>query len=823
MNRHLNAVPAAAPSRAVLYVRVSTKDQLQGDGDPDGYSIPAQRLACERRAEALGVDVAETFIERGESARSADRPELQRMLAYLAEEPVRYVIVHKVDRLARNRLDDVTITAAIQASGAQLVSVTENIDETPSGTLMHGIMSSIAEFYSRNLANEVIKGTQQKVSAGGTPHVAPIGYLNIRRVVDGRESRTVELDPERAELIKWAFQAYASGDYSLSRLAAELAERGLTQRPTPQRASRPLEANKLHQVLRNRYYIGLVTWRGVEHPGKHPIFVDAETFEQVQRVLSAHRVSGERSYRNKHYLVGTVFCDRCKSRLLFGSNTGRRGDSYEYFFCAGRHSGKTGCDLPYLPLEQLEDAVNRQWQRETFSAELTQQLRTNLVGDLARFSASQDDERGRLEERIAVVRRERYKWADKAMEGAVPADIAREKQHQLADQLLTAESALERLSRSNRDQTALLESLLALIDTCGPAYMRSDTKGRRDYNLAWFAGLDIDVDNDQRAVVVSVRRTDILTALQLSMSEDLTGLVDQEQERRRSGGPNGAELVGGSNVELLVELRGFEPLTPSLRTRCATSCATAPRTVRQHSGPQHRRPPGQGRASVADGPALEDVVELVVELQRRRVVRGRRLVCRAIGLGDLVVDVGGAVRRTDALIARERRPGGLAQIARGLRLADVGGQRHRARRPPVVDQFLLDLGSSVAVESLTTRHPGSDDALRRVEATRARRRAASGVVPAGGGLASRPRLPAQVDDEAEQHEDCGSDGVAREQPDPGAHAHSRRGDDQREEGAAAAGGEAGLGARKRRCGALALGRRRPPGARGCGLRSIEQV
>ena len=97
-------------------------------------------------------------------------------LAALTEPPTPAVIVHKVDRLARNRYDDAVISAQLQAAGARLVSVTENIDQTPSGLLLHGIMSSIAEFYSRNLANEVIKGTQQKVSAGGTPHIAPIGY-----------------------------------------------------------------------------------------------------------------------------------------------------------------------------------------------------------------------------------------------------------------------------------------------------------------------------------------------------------------------------------------------------------------------------------------------------------------------------------------------------------------------------------------------------------------------------------------------------------------------------------------------------------------------
>jgi DNA invertase Pin-like site-specific DNA recombinase len=140
-------------------------EQAARGGEAEGFSIQAQREACRRKAEQLTAHVVAEFIDAGESARSADRPELQRMLTYLAEHPVRWVIVHKVDRLARNRADDVAINLAIRQAGATLVSVTENIDETPSGVLLHGIMSSIAEFYSRNLANEVVKGTQQKVRA----------------------------------------------------------------------------------------------------------------------------------------------------------------------------------------------------------------------------------------------------------------------------------------------------------------------------------------------------------------------------------------------------------------------------------------------------------------------------------------------------------------------------------------------------------------------------------------------------------------------------------------------------------------------------------
>ena len=140
------------PKFAISYLRVSTPGQAErGGGADEGFSIPAQREANKRKAYSLGAMIGKEFVDRGASARSADRPELQKMLAYIKEnrERVDYVIVHKVDRLARNRGDDVDITRALVEANVQLVSASESIDNTPSGMLLHGIMSSIAEFYER--------------------------------------------------------------------------------------------------------------------------------------------------------------------------------------------------------------------------------------------------------------------------------------------------------------------------------------------------------------------------------------------------------------------------------------------------------------------------------------------------------------------------------------------------------------------------------------------------------------------------------------------------------------------------------------------------
>ncbi len=149
----------------VSYLRVSSARQAETDYDEEGFSIPAQRGGCKRKAEAMSVPLAPDgeYVDRGESAKSADRPALQAMLERVEADPrIGYVFVHKIDRLARNRADDIAIVARIRAAGAQIVSVSENVDETPSGSLLHGIMASIAEFYSRNLATEILKGSTQK-------------------------------------------------------------------------------------------------------------------------------------------------------------------------------------------------------------------------------------------------------------------------------------------------------------------------------------------------------------------------------------------------------------------------------------------------------------------------------------------------------------------------------------------------------------------------------------------------------------------------------------------------------------------------------------
>jgi site-specific DNA recombinase len=341
--------------RCVIYLRVSTREQAEKGEAEEGFSIPAQREACTRHIRDAGWDLVDEYADRGESARSADRPALKEMLARVAEErDVDAVVVHKIDRLARNMEDHVAIRALLRRKGVALVSVSENVEETASGRLVEGIHALMAEFYSANLASEIRKGLTQKAKMGGFPHGAPLGYLNLREVIAGRQVARIVVDPERAPLITAAFESYATGECTLQRLAGELAHQGLTNRARRDRMPQAITWQGLAKILANPVYVGIVEWNGAQHPGTHAPLVDKETFRRVQELLAARAARGTRERKHPHYLKGLLHCGVCGRRLSIQHSKGR----YTYLFCLGQKNDPAGtCRERYVAAEDLEAQV----------------------------------------------------------------------------------------------------------------------------------------------------------------------------------------------------------------------------------------------------------------------------------------------------------------------------------------------------------------------------------------------------------------------------------------------------------------------------------
>lgn len=190
-------------SRAVLYLRVSTPSQVHTDYDPEGISRPAQRAAGYRKAEQLGVVIVDEYVEPGKSATEmTKRVAFQQMLARIRErKDVGYIIVYKLNRMARNRLDDAIVMADLRKRGVTLISTTESIDDTPVGQLMHGILAAFNEYQSRESGADIAYKMGQKARTGGTIGRAPLGYLNVFDRSEGRESAPLLWTPNA---LRWS-------------------------------------------------------------------------------------------------------------------------------------------------------------------------------------------------------------------------------------------------------------------------------------------------------------------------------------------------------------------------------------------------------------------------------------------------------------------------------------------------------------------------------------------------------------------------------------------------------------------------------------------
>jgi DNA invertase Pin-like site-specific DNA recombinase len=480
---------------AFSYLRVSTKEQARVGGGAEGYSIPAQRDACQKKATQLEAIVEREYVDAGESARSAHREQLQQMLQDIKTVKPDYVIVHKIDRLARNREDDIAINLMLRKHGVKLISCTENIDETPQGKLLYGLLAEIAQFYSGNLAQEVMKGLLRKAEEGGTPFRAPLGYINRRETTFGVERSWVELDPDRADIIRWCFEQYATGEWSALDLTLAAQAKGLTSRPTAKRPAAPVGDTTMYHILANPYYIGVVRYQGIHYEGKHPPLVEPDVWLAVQDVLAAHNHTGEKDRVHNHYLRSTIYCSSCGGRLVFSQNTGR-GGTYQYFMCVKRKTKRNNCTRPAVRVERIEDGIANHYGAFQVQPDHAEQIRATVHQELNAQQQDADRNIKRAQKRKQQAQDERQKLLQAHYAGAVPQDLLATEMNRLTRELAEANTEITVAKTATRDIDTTLTAALQAASRCQAAYLIAPNHIRRQINQGFFKKLFIGEDGE---------------------------------------------------------------------------------------------------------------------------------------------------------------------------------------------------------------------------------------------------------------------------------------------------------------------------------------
>lgn len=563
---------AGRRKRAAIYLRVSSQKQVETDLDPEGLSLPSQRKRCEAEAGKLGAEVVREYVEPGISGGSVlKRKAFKQLLADIEQHrDIDVVIIWNVARWARDEIDQWSAFGILQRHGVEVASASEPIDSSPTGMLVFGIMGAIAAHERRRLAIEVTRGLTQKAEVGGTPGLAPLGYRNVSKELDGRQIRDVELDAERAPLIRDVFQLYATGDYSLAELATILEVQGLRTRATKRTPEQAIGINRLAEILRNAYYMGLVRWNGKTYKGRHEPLVDEATFQQVQDLLDAKRQSGERSWRHHHYLRGSLFCAECGGRLMFVQAKGN-GGTYEYFVCKGRSDGS--CSQSHHRAEAVEAAIERHYgdsDAVRLSDEDRNRIRQAVRAHVGEKADTLDEQIDEAKAELARLAGEERKLLQAHYADQVSPELFAEEQARIRRERAGAEQRMGELSVDHGRILDALDAALSLTEDMQQAYVNAGPQERRLLNQAFFKRLEIDAEE-----VVGWELAEPFASLRgqsqpsPDLGSELAGLEQAwDSSPARKARNSGSILrADGSDFGNLVRLNGVEPsrMFPSTR------------------------------------------------------------------------------------------------------------------------------------------------------------------------------------------------------------------------------------------------------------------
>lgn len=563
-----------ATATAVIYLRVSSAGQVNTAHDPEGYSIPAQRAAALRHAGSLGAQVVAEFVELGKTGTSTRRDALQQLLTELPKLRPTYVIIYDLSRLARDDFDALWLLSEIEKHGAKLESTLERIDGSPSGRLLYTIMAGVNAHRSRMDGEKVKSGLDRKFLAGGHMGPAPIGYLNAKEIVGDREVAVVVPDPDRKELVVMAFELFATGDYSITQLADILEDSGLKYRATAKKPSKPMNRSMVHRMLRDDFYIGIVTLKGAKRNGIHEAIIERELFEQVQSMLTAHRASGDRSHKHSHFLKGSLYC-ACGCRLGYGRHKGASGGIYEYFSCLSRVRRRGSCQAPYIPVDQTERAVERMNSRVVLSRQ-EQEAITQAVREQAEARALvAKKESDRHNRRLRELNAQQQKLVQLHYQEAVSIEVMQAEQQRIEAERSQAHRWGTAAVAEVHDVLEALKIALALVDEGRLPYAAANEFCKRLINQALYEKIVVESVDD-----AALGQLTPLYAQLIPLARDLGQQAAQDgrqgHEPAVGGAQNDADPVFRglrSYKAKMAERAGFEPAMEfDPHTRLAGEC-----------------------------------------------------------------------------------------------------------------------------------------------------------------------------------------------------------------------------------------------------------
>lgn len=344
---------------AAVYARYSSDNQRE-------ESIDAQIHAIEDWAISNNITIAKIYVDEAKSATTDNRPQFLQMMRDAESEIFQCVVVHKLDRFSRDRFDSAYYKRHLKRHGIKLFSVLEHLDDSPESIILESVLEGMAEYYSKNLAREVMKGLKENAMqckhTGGLP---PLGY-------DLTPEKTYKINETEAQAVKMIYTMYLNGE-GYSKIIDALAEQGIKTK-----RGKAFGKNSLYSILSNEKYTGTYIYGRalrvrnngkvrdvirsdddiIKIPGGMPEIVPRETWEQVREKMEiGKRRAGQNRAKRVYLLSGKIICGKCGYAMV--GKTGRMGRNksiYSYYECSCRKRTRN-CDAKPINVDFVEEQV----------------------------------------------------------------------------------------------------------------------------------------------------------------------------------------------------------------------------------------------------------------------------------------------------------------------------------------------------------------------------------------------------------------------------------------------------------------------------------
>jgi site-specific DNA recombinase len=422
------------------YIRVSTARQGER-----GVSLPEQREAIERHVSRNGLTITQWFEEQQTAAKKG-RPIWTQMLRLLRQGKSSGVIIHKIDRSARNLRDWADLGELID-QGIEVHFANESLDlASRGGRLSADIQAVVAADYIRNLREEAKKGIYGRLKQGFYPFRAPIGYQ------DNGQGKAKTIDPAKGPFIRQTFEAYRTMKFNIPELCDEMFKRGLRNL-----GGGRVSVNGLSTILRNPFYMGVVRIRRTNQffSGNHEPLIAKHLFEEVQDILDGRLTA--RPEKHDFLFRRIVKCKGCGYSLI-----GETQKGHVYYRCHTNSCPTTGV---------REEAIHATVQENLQKLAFTEGEKAYLTGAIQELKANWIREREqhvttatlRLQQVIERITR----LTDAYLDQAIEKELFEERKAAL---LFERQEIQEMLLKLRDDTTSVPDQLKNFLELAGDAY-----------------------------------------------------------------------------------------------------------------------------------------------------------------------------------------------------------------------------------------------------------------------------------------------------------------------------------------------------------------